>query len=787
MSVFPQLGKIPDNIIEVMNHRTGKNTVDVSKMSSWIRVASTGSEGNAGMILESLPTTNSFHESYGKQGQSGRVGTNFKGESIFVDGTDRSFRPSPTIDSVSIENGSNGLSRKARFDIKCYTLSQSEIISKYFLEPGFVVLVEIGWNDDISIAQRAKLSDKGACEIAKYNNYNFITKKRRESNGTYDGFMGYITGGGLKLGDGGSYTISVELTTLGEIPAYLQTHRQGTSTDPNDVENDNSGIKYGASVIDNEAQNQKSLGSSLFKQMFNRLPLHKQTQKVKDLINEKDWNGEYYSHPGNFINMDDEIRETFAELVSKKGTELDGIDIELPEGVDLFQDSSFIRMELAFKILNTYFANLKPSTTTKSECSGVSTYNFEINSLHTVVRAHPHMFSLDSSKLYIPNTQLPNFGLASVLQGKEAKTTETLSENTIDGSYMLQTTNDDEFTFPSVLDYTSPKLDGTYDIIAKAGTWGYLRNTYLNFEYFLEILSSTNLVAKDIYYTILNDISAAVNSYWEFEINELPTTLPKIKGQGEPTYDNELKIVDVLFLGGKPSDEYPIWSSNGVNSPFLSVDLNIDIPAIMRNSLLGQRSSKRTQTQMEGYAYVQPSRKENFFSTGEDQVVAILNSFNVEETNTTSDNGDGNTNTTESESPDEKLKRNLEIFMGRATLLPKNMTRGEVDDIDGSWLTDASVSTDLVIVGTWNDSTLLTKIRQVDEGTFETTDGRNPAILAIDFGFDIHGTSGIKVGDVFRLNDLPSMFNGVFQVMNISHNLTSGLWKTTVNSKMRNM
>ena len=121
MGVFPQLGNISKNVVETFKQRAGKN-VAVSDLMSWVRVSSAGTAGTNGLVLESMPNTNSFTDSYGGDSKSGRVGTNFNGQSVFVDGIDRSHRPSPTIDSISIENGARGLSRKAKFDIKRATI-----------------------------------------------------------------------------------------------------------------------------------------------------------------------------------------------------------------------------------------------------------------------------------------------------------------------------------------------------------------------------------------------------------------------------------------------------------------------------------------------------------------------------------------------------------------------------------------------------------------------------------------------------------------------------------------
>ena len=54
----------------------------------------------------------------------------------------------------------------------------------------------------------------------------------------------------------------------------------------------------------------EEIGKSLFKQMFNELPAHKRMKKVKDL-DALPW----AIHPSNFVNMDKEIRTTLTEDV----------------------------------------------------------------------------------------------------------------------------------------------------------------------------------------------------------------------------------------------------------------------------------------------------------------------------------------------------------------------------------------------------------------------------------------------------------------------------------------
>jgi hypothetical protein len=43
--------------------------------------------------------------------------------------------------------------------IKCFTLPQLEEIQRYFMEPGFSVLIEYGWNDTEAFAQLIDTDD----------------------------------------------------------------------------------------------------------------------------------------------------------------------------------------------------------------------------------------------------------------------------------------------------------------------------------------------------------------------------------------------------------------------------------------------------------------------------------------------------------------------------------------------------------------------------------------------------------------------------------------------------
>ena len=136
-STFPNLSKIPKAVSKTIKSRAGDN-LGASKLLCWIRVISAGGvngEGETskgGLVLESFQnkkepensenpeknwSTDNFSTRYGNGSKSGRVGTNFQGDSVYADGNDRAYRPSPIIEGLSIQNGNKGLSRKSTFTI----------------------------------------------------------------------------------------------------------------------------------------------------------------------------------------------------------------------------------------------------------------------------------------------------------------------------------------------------------------------------------------------------------------------------------------------------------------------------------------------------------------------------------------------------------------------------------------------------------------------------------------------------------------------------------------------
>lgn len=776
--LFPLLVNIEEDLASKMMARAGKNDV-ASGMTSWIRVASAAND--EGFVIESIPQSDSFVDRYGfdKNRDSGRIGQTFNGKSITVDEIDRKGRPSPIIEGLSIEFGAGGLTKKAKFNIKCFTLKQADKLSEYFLEPGYTVLVEWGWNTDSSVNQKIDLNP---CNMAKFNNFQHNKQKTVDSKYEYGGFLGFITQGGLTYEDGEIYNLSIELTTIGEIPAYIQSNKGAVGGKVDDK----SGKSFKETHIENESED-GDIGKALYMQMYNRLPQQKQIEPIKVLYESgQDSRGNPWSDKGNFINMDDEIRKSLIEDLTDTNVETNENDssAKIPEGIPLVAPHSYIRLELAFKILSTYQTNMKPQTVQNCD---VKSYDYEICIDYTLCRGHKFMFSIDGSKLLIPNTNTPEFNLVSSLTSSDpidsyfdasGNPTKTANLNQWRKSNSKRTNND--YAFPQITplnEYTWP--DGVITQEYEAHTYGYLKDLFINFEFFLEVLGRTNYVNKDLYYEVLNGLSNGVSGFWQFEIVETPDPRKENKGSFH------LNVVDLTLCQPDITifDKCARFDSSGPDTPFLQSNFDLSIPAAMQNMITGQRSAAEVNTQESGDTDVTIANS-SLFAKKPDRVLAILDSFQLTPTEEASDESSD----VDADDEDDIRKANYELFMSKATVLPS--VKGRDDDYDaaeGAWYNvfnnaNASIE-DILFVGAWNDSLAL---RRLFLGKSENKSSTN-VLVPIKFGFTTLGITGIVTGQLFRINDIPKRYSkNAFQVTKVGHQLTDGLWTTTVEGTMRN-
>lgn len=802
---FPQLSNVNSTVYKTINDRIGNN-VKMSSLKPWIQLTSAL---DGGLVVQSLPTGDGFGARYGtSKNPNGRIGVDWSGKSVYADGGSRNLRPSPTVEGISVANGTAGLSRKITFNIKCFTLPQTELIMKYFQEPGFTVLVEYGWNTKEALEE--KLSDFTTCNMVAYNNLGHLQEKRKRSKGCYDAFLGYITAGGMKYGDGETFDVSVELTTLGEIPTYLQPHKGIASVGKKGAGGSESSLVYNAFKI-KKAIDDKDIGKALFMQMFNELPGAKQTEEVQNIMDEIEYRqfgnqkialGPFAS-TGNFINMDKEIREGLSEdLVDtevriEQTEENKGKTAKIPEGSPLVSNHRYIRLGLAFKILNTSPYKFEPI---KSECGEKSpTLDFRINPDYAICRAHKHMFSADASKLFIPNKNMPEFGLLDALTATEALESfvnlKNLSDNVVDVHPDVANEADKRY-FPNEKALSTTGLPGTekytwdsdyIPYVCESNQYGLLTDLFINFDFFLECINKNGFIVKDVVIDMLNGISSAVNFYWDFQVGE------RVDNKGAIT---PIAIHDASFCGKKVStDKIQKWQSRGLDSPFIDCGLDFDIPGAMKNQIVSKRLSPKKNGEGEE-AFVTDGRQirlDGLFSTAQDPVLTILNGLKAEQTE--EDTSETATPTDEEEEA-EARKLNYELFMGKAGVFPKIQDRNGNTDAEKDWYdffsdTNANTLKGLLVVGTWNDSGLLKTIQLKDEGKDipipAKGQSQNSVLLPIKFNFTIPGVSGLLIGNIFKITDIPQKYaDRVFQVTKVEHSIQDGGWSTSVEAQIRN-
>ena len=424
MASFPYFSDIESYATSTISSRKDKLTV--SKLNAWVRVSS-GTGG--GLSLISNPNLELFKAAgiYGNSNQSGAVGLSWGGGPVSA-GAGQPLRPTPTITSLEIDEGAGNLSRKAEFSITCYSKAQMETLTKYFLEPGHSVFIEWGWNTGSGVGGIQGLN---ASNISRFQSFANTNDVRKKTNGQYDNYLGFMTGGGLSI-SGDTWIINVKCTGYTELPSYLVTTENGEQQSDT-----NPGVlvvsePYGQDFIENET----NVARQRWMYVFNNLPDTRRYERIK-------WLGEaggILNDTANFVNFDPELIE---ELNGKtEGTEILGFElfkskvtingtaVELPMGTKLAAEEGYIRFGALMEIIsNIGYRGYK--------LGNGKIINFRINSSNTYCSSFKNIYSVDPSKLFIPNPNTPSFNLKDVTY--KSKVTDIVGttkpiDNTVRGS-----------------------------------------------------------------------------------------------------------------------------------------------------------------------------------------------------------------------------------------------------------------------------------------------------------------------------------------------------------------
>jgi hypothetical protein len=538
-------------------------------------LSSTNSADIFKAVGESKLTTYGDSLSSGDMGPSFDIGQN-KTNKVVSAGFGSPLRPSPIITGLEIKEGKDQISRECTLNMTAFTLQQMEYMQTYFLEPGYTLCIEYGWNSINGTKQL--INTKGGADAiitqaaTRNLNYDVLHLLRVSSLGDYDSFLGFIVGGTV-TSDGDKWNISVRLRGAPGLPTFLQTQNktlQVNTANGEIVDTPAEPKPFGVSETEIEGDGEIRRDRR-FKNMFNQLPAQRQTDAVKALMAGTDW--------GDYLNFDAAVNKSVTTYANPGfiAQLLGGADNEIKVGEStiekekLFSKNKYIRFELAVKILN---AN---SQFTAYQI-GNQKLSVEFDISKAKIGAFPNMFSTKPSKLVIPGW-MPDFAVYFLNEGTVDQLKGGKLRSNGGEPYGLQRNVIPGLGIQFVEQVALTKETDNDGLVENAGYWGYLKNLYINFDVFVEKLQQKNKNIREVFLDMLNEMSSAVNSFWNFQIVE-----------GKKNGKVMITVIDENWVG-KNAEPVKTFVHSGPASVFLDASIDISVPSEMTNQIISRRLS----------------------------------------------------------------------------------------------------------------------------------------------------------------------------------------------------
>jgi hypothetical protein len=623
-----------------------------------------------------------------------------------------------------------------------------ETVAQHFLEPGISVFLHWGWNT----TEGSLTYDIKPASVAKLKDFNNINVHRANTSGHSDTYLGFVTGGEVSMQDD-YWDITVNCRGFLELPAYMMAADNGI-TEKQKASNAAGTVPPPLEYSGNEISAETLAGRKRWMLCFNDLPSNKRTAVVKGLESK-------LSDIGNFINFDEGVKDAI-NSTTKKGfwaslfgggdvtIKFGSAEAELAEDTKIINDERYIRFGALMEIINA-------SDIIGLNLSG-QVLPFAIRSDRTACTAFEKIFSTDKTKLFIPNKNTPKADFVAVAQNGGVQTDfKGICDNTV------SRTTGPKVEFPTYeLDVPIPNISSTGMTVKFAKktnyTAGMLDNLYVNFAFAKGILETKSLPMKDALYQILNGMSGAAGSIWDFQIVDLPNE----------TGVNQLHIIDRNLTDKTThSDEFV---ATGVNSPFLEVGLSMDISGQLASQVMLNKSAAAYNSSM-------PPVKGLFLKQVDDMLQTKVEVFGgtkgAPSTNTTA-------KPTDAKAENERKKRDFATFLGKVGLAPGVLLNNTV-----TWPASGEVHS-ICYQTAFDDLNLFESLKTGSDYTQETGTGVS-ILLPINLTLKMHGVSGIKRGDKIKIDALPPQYKkgGFFQVTGITQTLNEDYWTTEVKGTFR--
>jgi hypothetical protein len=130
----------------------------------------------------------------------------------------------------------------------------------------------------------------------------------------------------------------------------------------------------------------------------------------------------------------------------------------------------------------------------------------------------------------------------------------------------------------------------------------------------------------------------------------------------------------------------------------------------------------------------------------------------------------------------EAIEKNFKLYMGKIGIYPKV---GVTKDTQVS--SPETELTSITMAAVYNDQLVFQALKAGYNNVNAYDTNTVSALLPIKFSFTVHGVSGIKRGDKFKVIGIPRQYeqNGFFQVTSVKHTIDAMLWKTEVEGGLR--
>lgn len=157
------------------------------------------------------------------------------------------YKPMPGLISVDIKHKNNGSLREATIQIMAHSIEQFNIIDALYLRLGFHIFLEWGHsvyftnNNSYTVNKTTLATNLTEGVLPDKSPFNWdnvlkeIIKKRKDSNGNYDALLGRITNFDWSFNNDGTYNITLNVTSIGDIIESLKTNIYPSENDRKNI------------------------------------------------------------------------------------------------------------------------------------------------------------------------------------------------------------------------------------------------------------------------------------------------------------------------------------------------------------------------------------------------------------------------------------------------------------------------------------------------------------------------------------------------------------------------